>query len=46
VLKIHGSSSARAVKNAILKGIPYAEHNVVQTIENAVLELEEIITSE
>lgn len=46
VVKMHGSSNANAVKNTILKGIPYAENNVVQTIQNSVLELEEIITSE
>jgi len=46
VVKMHGSSNANAVKNTILKGIPYAETNVVQTIQNSVLELEEIIISE
>ncbi|HML39028.1 MAG TPA: phosphate acyltransferase PlsX [Bacillota bacterium] len=46
VVKMHGSSGANAVKNTILKGIPYAENNVVQTIQNSVLELEEIIISE
>lgn len=46
VVKMHGSSNANAVKNTILKGIPYAENNVVQMIQNSVLELEEIIISE
>lgn len=46
LIKIHGSSNANAVKNAILKGIPYVENNVVQVIQNSVLELEEIVTSE
>jgi glycerol-3-phosphate acyltransferase PlsX len=46
LVKMHGSSNANAVKNTILKGIPYAETNVVQTIQNSVLELEEIIISE
>jgi glycerol-3-phosphate acyltransferase PlsX len=46
VVKMHGSSNANAVKNTIIKGIPYAETNVVQTIQNSVLELEEIIISE
>lgn len=46
VVKMHGSSNANAVKNTILKGIPYVENNVVQTIQNSVLELEEIIISE
>lgn len=46
LVKMHGSSNANAVKNTILKGIPYAETNVVQIIQNSVLELEEIIISE
>lgn len=35
VLKIHGSSSSAAVKNAIIKGIPYAQENVVGRITSA-----------
>lgn len=35
VLKIHGSSRKKAVKNAILKGIPYSKENVVSIIEDA-----------
>lgn len=46
MVKMHGSSNANAVKNTILKGIPYAEQNVVQTILDSVLELEEIKISE
>lgn len=46
IVKMHGSSNANAVKNTILKGIPYAEQNVVQTILDSVLELEEIKISE
>jgi phosphate acyltransferase len=46
IVKMHGSSNSNAVKNTILKGIPYAETNVVQMIQNSVLELEEIIISE
>lgn len=46
LVKMHGASNANAVKNTILKGIPYAENNVVQIIQNSVLELEEIIISE
>jgi len=46
IVKMHGSSNAMAVKNTIIKGIPYAETNVVQIIQNSVLELEEIIISE
>lgn len=46
LIKMHGSSNANAVKNTILKGIPYAANKVVHTIENSVLELEEISISE
>lgn len=46
IVKMHGSSNAKAVKNTILKAIPYAEENVVQTIQNNVLEIEEILNSE
>lgn len=46
VVKMHGSSKANAVKNTILKGIPYAENKVVQTIQDSVFELEEVIISE
>lgn len=35
VLKIHGSSGAVAVKNAIIKGLPYAQENVVGRISSA-----------
>ena len=46
IVKMHGSSSANAVKNTILKGIPYVEGNVVGTIQNSVLEIESIMESE
>ena len=46
LLKMHGSSDALAVKQTILKAIPYVEENVVDTIQNAVLEIEEILISE
>ena len=46
IVKMHGSSSANAVKNTILKGIPYVEEKVVKTIQNSVLEIEEITLSE
>ncbi|MGI6733926.1 MAG: phosphate acyltransferase PlsX [Anaerovoracaceae bacterium] len=46
MLKMHGSSSANAVKNTILKGIPFAENNVVQVIQDSVLELEEVMFRE
>lgn len=46
MIKMHGSSEANAVKNTIIKGIPYAEENVIATIKEAMSELEEIIVSE
>lgn len=46
LLKMHGSSDALAVKQTILKAIPYVEENVVDIIQNSVLEIEEILISE
>ena len=46
IVKMHGSSNANAVKNTILKGIPYVSENVVDIIQNSVLEIEEITSSE
>ena len=43
VLKIHGSSSANAVKNAIIKGIPYPAENVVDIIKQSILDIQEDI---
>ena len=38
VLKIHGSSKANAVYNAILKAVPYVEQDVTALIESAITE--------
>ena len=46
MLKMHGSSDALAVKQTIIKSIPYVRENIVGTIENAVLEIEEILIRE
>ena len=46
VIKIHGSSTASAVKNAIIKGIPYGQENVVEIIRKSMLDLEETIELE
>lgn len=46
MLKMHGSSDALAVKQTILKSVPYVEERVVETIQNSVLEIEEILISE
>ncbi|MDO4545056.1 MAG: phosphate acyltransferase PlsX [Bacillota bacterium] len=43
VIKIHGSSNADAVKNAIWKSVPYSSENVVDIIRQSMLDLEEII---
>ncbi len=39
VIKMHGSSDANAVKNAILRGVVFAEENVVGQITDAMEEL-------
>ena len=46
MIKMHGSSNANAVKNTIIKGIPYAEEDVIGKIKSAMEDLEEIIVSE
>lgn len=46
VIKIHGSSTSSAVKNAIIKGIPYGEENVVDIIKKSMLDLAETIEIE
>ncbi len=46
VLKIHGSSTGVAVTNAITKGLPYAEENVVEIIGQAILDLQETMEEE
>lgn len=46
LLKMHGSSDEVAVKQTILKSIPYVEGGVVDIIQNSVVEIEEIITGE
>lgn len=46
LIKIHGSANANAVKNAILKAIPYVENGVVQIIQDSVLEWEELVERE
>ncbi|MBR0455549.1 MAG: phosphate acyltransferase PlsX [Firmicutes bacterium] len=39
VIKMHGSSTARAVKSAIVRGLPYARENVVDIIKQEMLEI-------
>lgn len=45
VVKTHGSANANAVKNTIIKGIAYAENNVVELIEESAVNLEETVGS-
>lgn len=45
VVKTHGSANANAVKNTILKGIVYAENDVVSLIEKSAMELGEKVES-
>lgn len=40
VLKMHGSSKAKAVKNAILRAQPYVENNVMEIIHDEVLQIQ------
>ncbi len=46
VVKIHGSSTSVAVKNAIIRALPFAKENVVEVIQAALLEIEEIMEEE
>ena len=46
VIKMHGSSSATAVKNAILRGLPYAEEDVVGIIKNEMIKIQEFLEEE
>ena len=46
IVKMHGLSKANAVKNTIIKAIPFVEEKVIETIQNSVLEIEEITLSE
>ena len=46
IVKMHGSSNANAVKNSILKAIPFAEENVVGIISESVFEIEEVLIEE
>jgi len=43
VIKMHGSSTATAVRNAIVRGLPYAEEDVVSIIRSEMLKIQEYI---
>lgn len=42
IVKMHGSSNAKAVKNSIIKSVPFMEEDIVGMIEAAILDLKEI----
>ena len=46
VIKMHGSSTARAVRSAIIRGLPYARENVVDIIRQEMLDIAETIEEE
>ena len=41
IVKMHGSSDANAVKNTIIKAVPFAEHDVVSLIQDSVMLLQD-----
>lgn len=43
VLKIHGSSNHGAVVSGIMKAIPYVQEGVIDEIEKAVMEMDEVL---
>jgi glycerol-3-phosphate acyltransferase PlsX len=43
VVKMHGSSNAKAVRNSIARAIPFMENKVVESIERSIDKLSEII---
>lgn len=46
VIKMHGSSDSNAVRNAILRAVPFMEGDVVSLIEKAIEEQKERVISE
>ena len=42
ILKIHGSSVATGVKNAIVKAVPYVSYNITEKIAEAIISNEEL----
>ena len=46
LLKMHGSSKAKAVKNAIIKGIPYAKEDVIGIISREMEKVAESLDDE
>lgn len=46
VIKMHGSSNAKSVKNTIIKAVPFMEGDIINTIESAVADMKEISVAE
>jgi glycerol-3-phosphate acyltransferase PlsX len=43
VVKLHGSSTAKAVRNGIAKAVPFMENRVVDTIESSLSRISEML---
>jgi glycerol-3-phosphate acyltransferase PlsX len=43
VVKMHGSSDAKAVRNSVAKAVPFMENHVVQTIEESIQKLSVVL---
>jgi glycerol-3-phosphate acyltransferase PlsX len=46
LVKMHGSSNAKSVRNTIIKAVPFMEGDIINTIESAIVDLKEISVAE
>lgn len=46
IIKMHGSSNAKSVKNSIIKAVPFMEGNIIGIIETTIVNLKEISVAE
>jgi len=46
IVKMHGSSNAKSVKNSIIKAVPFMEGNIIGIIETTIVNLKEISVAE
>lgn len=46
LVKMHGSSNAKSVRNTIIKAVPFMEGDIINTIEYAIVDLKEISVAE
>lgn len=46
VVKMHGSSNAKSVRNTIIKAVPFMEGDIINTIESTIVDLKEISIAE